>query len=564
MLVTEQERLREFVEAVVAHHGASRDQLIPILLAVQDEYGWISDFASQHIADQLAIHASEVYGVATFYHFINTRPKGRFVIRLSADMPSLMNGAEVIARQLERDLGIAFGETTADGLFTLEWTSCIGMNDQAPAMLINQAVFSALTPERVRQILDTCRQQLRAHRPICSETKETYVDGLSYAAYQAESALSKALQRTPQEVAAELEASGLRGLGGAGFPTGAKWRLVAEAEGETKYVVCNADEGEPGTFKDRVTLERYAALMCEGMTLAAYVTGAREGIIYLRWEYGYLRPQLEALLTARREAGLLGCGIMGKAGFDFDIRIQMGAGAYVCGEETALLESLEGFRGEPRNRIPYPVDFGLHGQPTVVNNVETFATTCLIVDRGAEWFTAMGTERSKGFKLLSVSGDCAKPGVYEVPWGTTVAGLLERVGGGGAKAVQVGGYAGHLVPAALFERKIAYEEFGTSGSIIVYGPQRDLLVVAENYLKFFVAESCGQCTPCRDGNAILLEGMQRLRQGRCTTDQLEQLIELGKSMQVASLCGLGQSSPKILLDIAAHFKDEVMARPIAA
>jgi [NiFe] hydrogenase diaphorase moiety large subunit len=561
MLLNDQETVKEFIFNAVEKHHNQRSALIPILREIQAEYGYVSELAMQRVGDLLGIHAARVYGVATFYHFINTTPKGKFVIRLSRDMSSIMKGAEAIARQLENDLGIKIGETTPDGMFSLEWTSCIGMNDQAPAMMVNDEVFSNLTPRRAGQIVEECAEGLRSGRPLVGKIGETVTNTLTYAGHQAEAGLKKALAMSAAEVAAEMTASGMRGLGGAGFPTGLKWKLAAEAQGDTKYVICNADEGEPGTFKDRIILTQFADTMFEGMTIAGYAVGACEGIVYLRAEYTYMLPELEAVLKARREAGLLGSDILGKKGFCYDIRIQMGAGAYVCGEESALIESLEGNRGEPRNRPPYPVEYGFNGQPTVVNNVETLASASLILARGAGWFAGIGTDKSKGFKLFSISGDCSRPGVYELPLGATLSELLALAGGEGAKAVQVGGYSGELVPPAGFGRKLAYEDLGLGSSVIVYGPSRDLLEAAENYLEFFAEESCGQCTPCRDGNVVLLDGIRTLRKGKCSSRHLDELIILGKSMQVASKCGLGQTSPKVLLSINEHFQDEIMARP---
>ncbi|MEI6985857.1 MAG: NAD(P)H-dependent oxidoreductase subunit E [Rhodospirillaceae bacterium] len=564
MLLTEQEKERALISNLAAKHDHQRSALIPILQAVQADYTYVSEFAMQLVADLLGIHAAEVYSVATFYQFINTKPKGKFIIRLSHDMSSIMKGAKTIARQLENDLGIKFGETTPDGMFTLEWTNCIGMNYQAPAMMVNSEIFANLTPQRVNQIIESCGVEFRSHRPTIGKVGETFTNTLTYSSHRANAGLNKAVGMSRSDLIAEVTAAGLRGRGGAGFPTGTKWNLAAATKADAKYVICNADEGEPGTFKDRVILTQYADMVFEGMTIAAYAIGAVEGIVYLRGEYTYILSHLEEVLAARRKAGLLGNNILGKSGLSFDIRIRMGAGAYICGEETALIESLEGQRGEPRNRPPYPVNTGFNNKPTVVNNVETLATACCIVDRGAKWFTSIGTERSKGFKLFSVSGDCSRPGVYELPWGTSVEQLLDLVGGSGAKAVQVGGYSGQLVPATQFSRRLAYEDLGLGGSVIIYGQERDLLEVAENYLEFFVEESCGQCTPCRDGNVKLLEGVQLLLKGKCSTRYLNELIGLCETIQVASKCGLGQSSPKVLLAINEHFRDEIMVRPISA
>ncbi len=380
-------------------------------------------------------------------------------------------------------------------------------------------------------------------------------------------ALAAALKMTRSGIIGEVSASNLRGRGGAGFPTGTKWNLAAAArvaEGQHKYVVCNADEGEPGTFKDRVLLLDYADLVFEGMTIAARAIGADRGILYLRGEYLYLRQHLDEVLYERRKAGLLGRGICGVDGFDFDIEIRMGAGAYVCGEETALIESLEGHRGEPRNRPPFPVDTGFLKQPTVVNNVETLALVTAILAKGAAWFKSFGTDKSAGFKLFSISGDCDRPGVYEFPLGVTVADLLEKVGGRNAKAVQIGGASGTCLPASEFGRRIAFEDVATGGSIIVFGPGRDMLHVAKNFMEFFVEESCGQCTPCRAGNAKLLEGIEKLEQGTCSTTYLRELLSLCETMQLASKCGLGQSSPNAFVSIVRHFQDEILGRTVVA
>jgi [NiFe] hydrogenase diaphorase moiety large subunit len=383
---------------------------------------------------------------------------------------------------------------------------------------------------------------------------------LTFASVEPDAGLKKALAKTSGELIDLISASGMKGRGGAGFPTGFKWELAAAADSADKYVVCNADEGEPGTFKDRVILTDFPDLVFAGMTIAGYAIGAEKGILYLRGEYNYLRPLLDETLAKRRAAGLLGAAAGGKDGFAFDIEIRMGSGAYVCGEETALIESLEGHRGEPRNRPPFPVDTGYLSQATIVQNVETMAWVSCILEKGADWWKSSGTERSTGLKLFSVSGDCAAPGVYEWPLGITVAQLLKEVGGEGAKAVQVGGASGNCVPAADFGRKIAFEDVSTGGSIIIFGQQRDMLAVAKSFMEFFVEESCGQCTPCREGNVKLLEGVKMLEEGRCSTAYLKELCRLGESMKLASKCGLGQSSPKAFLSMVKHFPDEIMGR----
>jgi len=388
----------------------------------------------------------------------------------------------------------------------------------------------------------------------------THKGTLTFDSQEPDDGLKAALSKSRVDIITEITASGLKGRGGAGFPTGVKWNLAAAAHADQKFVICNADEGEPGTFKDRVILTDYADLVFEGMTIAGLAIGADKGLVYLRGEYTYLRQHLEETLERRRANNLLGKNVGGKDGFNFDIEIRMGSGAYVCGEETALIESLEGNRGEPRNRPPFPVDTGFNGRPTTVNNVETLAWVPCILSRGSDWFQSVGTDKSKGLKLFSVSGDCDKPGVYEFPMGITVAELLKEVGGSGAKAVQVGGASGRCVPASEFDRTIAYEDVSTGGSIMVFGPERDMLDIAENFLEFFVEESCGQCTPCREGNRKLLEGVRMLKAGTCSTAYLRELVSLGETMQLASKCGLGQSSPNAFISIVANFKDEIMGR----
>ncbi|MBP7146880.1 MAG: dehydrogenase [Acidobacteria bacterium] len=391
----------------------------------------------------------------------------------------------------------------------------------------------------------------------------TTTNDLTFRTIAPEAGLKAALAKSRSDVIGEISASALRGRGGAGFPTGTKWNLAAAARADQKFIICNADEGEPGTFKDRVILTEFANLVFEGMTIAAYAVAAREGILYLRGEYTYLRGALEQVLASRRESNLLGTAICGREGFDFDIVIRMGSGAYVCGEETALIESLEGHRGEPRNRPPFPVDTGYLKRPSVVNNVETLAWAACILSRGAAWFKELGTEKSAGLKLFSVSGDCARPGVYEFPLGISVAELLRHVGAENAKAVQIGGASGFCLPASQFSRAIAFEDVATGGSIVVFGPQRDMLKVAHNFLEFFVEESCGQCTPCREGNPKLLKGVELLAQGRCSMHHLRELCALGESIQLSSRCGLGQSSPNAFLSIVNNFRDEIMGRTTA-
>ena len=377
-----------------------------------------------------------------------------------------------------------------------------------------------------------------------------------FSSYKKFEAVKKALKLKREDILLEIKESGLKGRGGAGFPTSTKWMLTAAAKADRKFIICNADEGEPGTFKDRVLLIEYPQLVFEGMIIGGYTIGAQFGIVYLRAEYEYMLEYLENFLSNLREENLLGEKILG-TDFSFDISIRLGSGAYVCGEETALIESLEGNRGEPRNRPPYPVNRGYMGYPTAVNNVETLAAIPHIITKGGIWFKTFGTDRSTGSKLFSISGDCDKPGVYELPWGTTVSELLEIVSAKNTKAVQIGGASGICVPKSQFHRQLAYENIPTGGSVIIFNETRDMLKVLKNFMEFFVEESCGQCTPCRIGNVKLLEGVNMIERGEFTFKYINILKELGKTMQVAAKCGLGQSSPNAFLSILENFKDEI-------
>jgi [NiFe] hydrogenase diaphorase moiety large subunit len=557
-MLTIDSAIRDDIAAVVERHGAERTSLIPILQDIKKEHREITDEAMQVVADLLDIHPVEVYSVATFYAFLHGAPEGRFVVRLCGTLACDFAGKTAVAEALRTALGIEFGATTDDGVFTLEWASCVGMCDQGPAMLVNDKVLTRVTPAKVAEIVAEYRAK------GADETRQDIVTArneLTYAGIEPDAGLKAALALSRGDIVDTVSAAALKGRGGAGFPTGMKWNFCAAEKSAHKYIICNADEGEPGTFKDRVILRDFPDLVFEGMTIGGRAIGADMGIVYLRAEYAYLRAHLNEVIQRRRQAGLLGKNVGGIAGFDFDIVLARGAGAYVCGEETALIESLEGFRGEPRNRPPFPAVAGFLNHPTTVNNVETLASVACIFAKGTDWFKSFGTDKSTGYKLFSISGDCEKPGVYEFPWGITVADLLKEVGGAGAKAVQIGGASGVCVPAADFARRLAFEDIPTGGSVMVIGAQRDLLDVAENFLEFFVEESCGQCNPCRLGNPKLLEGVEQLKQGTCSAEHLADLKALGATMQVAAKCGLGQTSPSAFLSIVGAFADDVTTRP---
>jgi len=383
---------------------------------------------------------------------------------------------------------------------------------------------------------------------------------LTFDDVSAKDGMKIASEMAPEDVLAIVGASGLRGRGGAGFPAGKKWEFARSQPGTPKYIIGNADEGEPGTFKDRLILTDHPELVFAGMAIAGRAVGAEFGILYLRAEYGWLREHLENALDACRAAKLLGKDILGTTGFDFDISIRMGAGAYICGEETALLESLEGRRGDARNRIPFPVQAGYLGKPTVVNNVETLAWVPCILVKGPSWFAAMGTRKAPGAWLFSVSGDCKRPGIYEYPFGTSLRQILSDVGAENAKAVQVGGASGTCVPPSEFDRTLTPGDLATGGSIIVFGPGQDMFAVAENFQHFFADESCGQCIPCRVGNQRMLEAIQRMRRDGLDEETEHTLRQLATTMNVASKCGLGQMSSRAFISILNNFASELPGR----
>ncbi len=428
---------------ICRRYGNDRHRLLDILRDIQARDRWISPTTMTEVAAALGLTRIAVEGVASFYAFLSLVPKGRVTIRLCDDIVDRHAGLAAVQKAFEEELGIATGQTSDDGTVSLDLTPCIGMCDQAPAAMVNDVILTALTPDMARTIARALRAGQSPESLVSPDFDRLTPYGRATAAVAnnirlagesllapvpRDAGLRHALTLAPADIVAEVTASGLRGCGGAGFGTGAKWAMAAAADGPRKVIICNADEGEPGTFKDRVLLTKRPHLLVEGMTIAARAVGAREAIIYLRGEYAYLQPHLQAVLDDRRADGLLGRDILGHAGFDLDIRIQMGAGAYICGEEGALISSCEGLPGEPKTRPPYPVTRGYLGCPTVVNNVETFSHVARIMDRGAAWFHAIGTASSHGTKVFSVSGDCRAPGVYELPYGVTVAELLSMAG----------------------------------------------------------------------------------------------------------------------------------------
>ncbi len=557
--------LKEITEKYAKDSG----RLMDILIDVQSEFGCISKEAVSVIASELKISEVDVIQTRSFYHFFTEKPVGKYAVYINNSVTSGFFGMKDVVDEFEKQSGVKFGETTSDGLITLKYTACIGMSDQEPAALINSVVFTNLNRDKVRKLIAEMREGKNVqdmvteygdgnntHPLVKSMVKNNIrkAGKVCLGEYTAGAGMNKAFSMSPADVINQVKDSNLRGRGGAGFPTGLKWMYCSNESGE-KFVLCNADEGEPGTFKDRVLLTERAQQMFEGMAIAGYAIGSNKGIIYLRSEYLYLKKYLENVLDEMRKNNLLGNNILSK-GFDFDIRIQLGAGAYVCGEESALIESSEGKRGEPRNRPPFPVQKGYKNKPSIINNVETFCSATKIIENGAEWYKSMGTNESAGTKLLSISGDCNNPGVYEVEWGLTIKEMLDMVGATDVQAVQVAGPSGTCISPSQFDKKIAMEDLPTGGSMIVIGKNRDLLKdVVHNFMEFFEDESCGSCVTCRSFNMILTRQIEKVIEGRAIKSDIKNMQDWSAIVTKTSRCGLGQTSANPVRTTIQNFRE---------
>jgi [NiFe] hydrogenase diaphorase moiety large subunit len=548
----------EYLDPILNRRLHSPNDLLQILREAQEHYGFIHTDAIDYLVEKLHLPRSKIEGVAGFYSFLYLQTQGQYRILFSDNITDRMLDNMDLMKSMCAQLWVEPGKLSEDGLLWITTTSCTGMCDQGPAILVNNIAINRLIPERMSSICELIRE----HVPVSAWPVEFFViednirrkDILLGSDFNSGSALSALFQRGADEILNEVKLSKLRGRGGAGFSTGSKWELCRVAPGEQHFVVCNADEGEPGTFKDRVLLNGYADMVFEGMTLCARIIGAKKGFLYLRGEYRYMLDHLQAVLQRRRQQNLLGNNILGTGDFDFDIEIHLGAGAYICGEESALIESLEGKRGTPRNRPPFPVTNGYLNQPTVVNNVETFAATSLIGLHGGAWYAAIGTEVSSGTKILSVSGDCERPGLYEYPFGVTVTQVLMDCGARDTQAVQVSGPSGVCISANEFTRRIGFEDIPTAGAFMVFNQSRDMFEVARNFIHFFAHESCGFCTPCRVGTTLLSNMMDKLAHGQGSPYDFAEIEKLNVLLQSTSHCGLGHSACNPVLDTIAKFR----------
>ena len=546
----------------LARYRRDPGMVVQMLRNLQLSQNFISETDIEVLAESLNMPRTKIHALIDFYSFLHKSPRGRYDIYFSDSITDHMLGSRESARILCDELGVEPGIPSANGIACVDFTSCTGLCERGPAVLVNGIAIDRVDAERAREIADL----IKAGTPLDRWPLEWFVlndafrrkGPLLSMSVKRGSAVERAIEIGSDGVIAELEAAGLRGCGGAGFPTHRKWDICRSRLTTERYVVCNADEGEPGTFKDRALLNNEGCNVIEGMTVCGIAIGAQKGFIYLRHEYEFLRPRLEKRLQNRRDSGYLGRNIAGHRGINFDIEIVMGAGSYVCGEESALIETLEGKRGIPRIRPPFPVTHGYRGRPTVVNNVETLAYAAGIVANGPGFFKQ--DEQHPGWKLISISGDCRSPGIYELPIGTTVGEALELCGAMDVQAIQVGGPGGELLSATETHRELSFDDSNTGGSFIVFDMSRDMLDVALNFTEFFAHESCGFCTPCRVGTKLMENMGQKIADGHGARLDIEQMQRLHRLMTQASHCGLGQSAAVPILTTYEKFPEAFQQR----
>jgi NADH:ubiquinone oxidoreductase subunit F (NADH-binding)/NADH:ubiquinone oxidoreductase subunit E len=532
------------------------------LRAIQREYGYLPADQLRALSGSMNTPLSKIHAVASFYPHFRLTPPPKVDVRVCADMSCHLLGAD----EVKSDLEAAFRGVDPQTVCVRE-VSCLGRCDHAPAITVNDRIYAGINSQTAISMVQSslAGKPLVDHhaspQPVTADS-DPYNGSGKYAAVR-----SFAEKRNWQEIIATLKASTLRGMGGAGFPTGMKWEIVRNAPGSTKYIVCNADESEPGTIKDRFIMENLPYLVVEGMILAGLVTGARKGILYIRHEYENCQEVLQAEIDRCYRNGLLGERIL-DSDLAFDLEIFISPGGYICGEESALLEAIEGKRAEPRNKPPFPGTNGLWNQPTVINNVETFCLATVILVRGVDWYKAQGKNGSTGMKFVGISGDVINPGIFEVAMGTSYSDLIFKYAGGISNGKQLLAFApsgpssGYL-PAAMASLPLDWNAVAAAGSmvgsgaIVVCAEGRCMLDMALNATRFYRNESCGKCVPCRMGSQKMVEMLKGWTEGRSSKDDLPLLDELSTAMRMASICGLGQVVPVPIASVLQHFPEVV-------
>jgi NADH:ubiquinone oxidoreductase subunit F (NADH-binding)/NADH:ubiquinone oxidoreductase subunit E len=534
------------------------------LREIQRRFGYLPVDQLKNLASKMDLPLYRVHGVASFYpHFHLTRPP-KADVRVCRDMSCHLRGSA----ELRAGLEVACRHLSNSDV-RISGVSCLGRCDEAPAAAINDQIHTTLTQKQIHAMIEHALSGIEPSRPIARESRvnlssDPYPEGERY------QALKRLVGSRDWTMAfATLKAAGLRGMGGAGFPTESKWQLVRQALGTEKYIVCNADESEPGTFKDRFILTHLPHLVIEGMILASILTGAKKGILYIRHEYEEQEEILHAEIERCKKDKLLGSSILG-TDLSFELEIFVSPGGYICGEESALLEAIEGKRAEPRNKPPFPVQEGLWNKPTVINNVETFANVPPILVRGVEWYKAQGVGGAAGLKFIGVSGDVMRPGVYEVPMGTPVSELIFKHGGGipgnkKLKAFAPSGPSSGYLPASMADVRLDFKALADAGSmlgsgaLVVCSEDRCMLDMALNATEFYRNESCGKCVPCRVGSSKLVEMLEGWTRGKSAPSDLALLDELADTLRLTSICGLGQVVPAPIASVLKHFREEVDA-----
>lgn len=568
--------LIELAPLLEKYNGRKRDALLPLLHEAQAIYGWLPPAVQEAVGKTLRVPLADVHGVIEFYTMFYNEPTAKQVIRVCEDSACSLAGCQQVMTAIEDELGLHHGETSPDGMISYEHVPCLGMCELAPAALNKEKPAGNLTAASIPQFLAGNAPEPQARpfgEPKWLLARLGKVDPGSLADYEAHGGykgLRHAMAQTPMEVIETVEASGIVGRGGAMFPTGRKWRFTRGAAGKTKHIVVNADESEPGTFKDRCLMEEDPFAIIEGATLAGYAVGAQKGWIFVRGEYPRSYHRLNEAIRQAGAAGYLGKNILG-SNFSFDIEVRLGAGAYICGEETALFEAIEGKRGFPRIKPPFPTTHGLFMQPTAVNNVETIAAALAIFTVGVEKWRSLGTEKSPGTKLFCLSGHIAEPGVYELPFGLTIRQLIEQAGGvpGGKEiqAVLMGGAAGAFIGPDKLDTPLTYEDAQAAGFPIGSGVVMvfDETAVLQNTLyelsRFFAHESCGKCFPCQLGTQRQMEILDRIAHNEATHPTDKQiLLDIGFTMTETSLCGLGQTAGTAVMSAIALWPELVENR----
>ena len=574
------QQLEEKFQTLVKRYPITRSALIPMLLYAQDEQGYLSKEIVAEIAHRLKLSVLEVEEVITYYSMLRQKPAGKYHVQVCTNISCLLRGGDKLFDHAKKKLGIGHKETTPDGQFSLEEVECIGACAWAPGLQVNYDFYHDVTPERFDRLIEALRLgQGRADIPelpgseheVAVLTKRfrqpnsASID--TYFAHEGYQALEKALKEmTPEKIIEELKASNLRGRGGAGFPTGMKWSFVPKTAPKPKYIVCNADESEPGTCKDRLLMEYDPHQIIEGVVIAGIVVGAHQGYIYVRGEYRYLIDILDRAIAEAYARGYLGKNILG-TGFDFELCTHTGAGAYECGEESALLESLEGKRGIPRIRPPFPAVVGLYGGPTVLNNVETFASVPAILRQGGQWYAGLGTPRNGGTRLFVLSGHINRPGVYELPMGFPLRKMIEEVGGGvpGGKKVKgviPGGSSTPVLTADALDTPMDFDSVAKAGSmlgsgaVVVMNEDTCMVNVALRIMQFYAHESCGWCIPCREGTSWLKKTLTRFHSGGGRIDDIKIIEELAKNMLGRTFCPLGDAAAMPTIAFVQKFRRE--------